>query len=55
MAAPTKKQFDLIIVSWILLEIAWGGLVHPWAARKSMDQNANPITKDIAGAAGLVG
>lgn len=54
MAAPTKKQFDLIVVTWVLLEIAWGGLVHPWAARKSADQNANDITKDVAAATLLV-
>lgn len=49
MAAPTKKQFDLIVVTWILLEMAWG-LPKLWAHRISANNNSNQAAKVVAGA-----
>lgn len=49
MAAPTRKQFDLIVVTWVLLEMAWG-LPKLWAHRKSIDPNAGVVSKTVAGA-----
>ena len=45
---PTRKIFDTIVVTWILLEAAWG-LPMLWAHRKSNDPNAHKATKIVAG------
>lgn len=45
---PTRKIFDTIVVTWILLEAAWG-LPMLWAHRKSVDPNAGKLSKVVAG------
>jgi hypothetical protein len=49
MAAPSRKQFDLVVVMWILLETAWA-LPKLWAHRVSADNSSSDITKAVAGA-----
>jgi hypothetical protein len=46
---PTKKIFDTIVVTWVLLEIAWG-IPMLWAHKKSMEKNAGNVSKVLAGA-----
>lgn len=45
---PTKKIFDLVLVTWILAEMAWG-LPMLWAHRKSADPNSGTISNLVAG------
>lgn len=49
MAAPSRKQFDLVVVMWILLEMAWA-LPKLWAHRVSADNSAGMMAKTVAGA-----
>lgn len=46
---PTRKIFDLIVVEWVLLSLAWGIPVL-WAHRKSIDPNAGAVSSTVAGA-----
>jgi hypothetical protein len=46
---PTRKIFDTIVVTWILLEMAWG-LPKLWAHRKSADPQSGKVSKVVAGA-----
>lgn len=49
MAAPTRKQFDLVVVMWVLLEMAWG-LPKLWAHRVSANSDSGVVAKTAAGA-----
>ncbi len=42
---PTKRIFDLVILSTLALQLAWHGLVKPWGAHHA----------GTGGAMGLVG
>lgn len=44
---PTRKIFDLIIVTWILGEVAWG-LPMLWAHRKSSSPNSGKTANLVA-------
>lgn len=49
MPAPTRKQFDLVVVMWVLLEMAWG-LPKLWAHRVSADNSSGTAARVVAGA-----
>jgi hypothetical protein len=48
MAAPSRKQFDLVVVMWLLLETAWA-LPKLWAHRISSRPNSNAAAQLVAG------
>lgn len=51
---PTKRTFDLIIISALLLRAAWT-IPNQWAARVTADQSESGIKNNIAAAVQLGG
>lgn len=49
MAVPSKKDFDLNVLMYVLLSAVWS-LPKLWAHHKSMSNKAGNVSKTVAGA-----